>query len=291
MNFELKFDAIGTKWQITADIPSKKVQSRLTESIHSRIEAFDKAYSRFRSDSLVTRMSKEAGTFTLPDDGYPLLHFYEQLYRATNGAVTPLIGDVISDAGYDAAYSLQSKKLTKPPSWDEVLSYDEHSITLQKPAILDFGAAGKGYLIDIVGGILRAQGIEEFVINAGGDILQSTLKSDPLLVGLENPFNTQEAVGVVANNNQSICASAGSRRKWGKYTHIINSDTLESPQIVQATWVVASSAMLADGIATALFFTDPDKIKSSIQFAYAILRQDMSLEYGQGFPVVAIHKA
>lgn len=144
MTFELAFDAIGTKWQITAQtLQPTKAQLQITHLIKDRIEVFDKNYSRFRSDSLVSRMSQQPGTYDLPADGYTMLRLYEQLYQATEGKVTPLIGQAMSDAGYDVNYSLQPVKMIQPPAWENVLSYTSESITLKAPAILDFGAAGK----------------------------------------------------------------------------------------------------------------------------------------------------
>lgn len=146
-------------------------------------------------------------------------------------------------------------------------------------------------MIDIIGTLLQDNGFDEFVINAGGDILHSTLQSEPLQVGLENPFNTQEIIGIAAINNQSICASAGSRRKWAQYTHIIDPKSLESPQAIQATWVIAQSAMLADGLATALFFVPAAKLQPQFSFDYAILHHDMALHSSSAFPFVTLNQA
>lgn len=284
---DLSFDAIGTKWHITsAEELTKERLASLTQTIHHRIVQFDKHYSRFRRDSLVTKMSQRAGTYDLPTDGYALLQCYEQLYRASNGKVTPLIGQVIADLGYDAKYSFKIGKATPPPAWDDIIQYSEQHIILVKPALLDFGAAGKGYLIDIVSSLLAAAQLTDYMINAGGDILYKTAANNPLAVGLENPFDRTEIVGVVQLANQSICGSAGSRRAWGEYTHIIDPDKLATPQNVQASWVIADTAMLADGLATALFFTTPEKLSHSFRFSYAILRANMSLEYSRNFPVV-----
>lgn len=289
MGFAWTFDAIGTKWRITsADQPDPHhTDQSLEQAVRQRIEAFDKAYSRFRDDSLVMTMSRQAGTHQLPEDGFKLLQFYEQLYVATSGLCTPLIGQVISDAGYDASYSFSPGKLRTPPAWEQVIEgYDQRSITLRTPALLDFGAAGKGYLIDIIGDMLKAAGVEQFMINAGGDILSKNIAAGQ--IGLENPFNGQEVIGVVRIQNQSICASAGNKRQWSDYTHLINPMTLTSPQNITASWAVAPSAMVADGLATALFFTEPARLRAMFDFSYALLRADMSLEYDSSFPLVTV---
>ena len=111
------FQAIGTKWHIDIYKELDEAEkSDLFSKIKNRIDIFDKTYSRFRADSLVTKMSRESGTFTLPADAEAMFSLYRNLYLRTNGLVTPLIGNLISDAGYDAEYSLkQKKKLEKPP--------------------------------------------------------------------------------------------------------------------------------------------------------------------------------
>src|SRR3989338_5226434 len=109
---QLEFEAIGTHWNIELFNLSATVQtSVLKEKVLNRINEFDAIYSRFRDDSLVTKMSKAAGTYELPKDALPLLDLYQELYTLTNGLVTPLIGNALEQAGYDAAYSLEPKVL------------------------------------------------------------------------------------------------------------------------------------------------------------------------------------
>jgi thiamine biosynthesis lipoprotein len=55
-----EFEAIGTHWKIDLD-PGGKDLEEIQTQIKSRIEIFDKTYSRFREDSLVAQISKESG--------------------------------------------------------------------------------------------------------------------------------------------------------------------------------------------------------------------------------------
>lgn len=280
------FDAIGTKWDVQIhELITPKDWASLSHQLHARIEQFDKAYSRFRADTLVSQIAQQAGTYKLPPDGYKLLHFYEKLYTLTAGKVTPLIGQTLADAGYDAAYSLQPKLLTAPVPWEKVISYDTRRITVTQPILLDFGAAGKGYLVDILAELIEAAGIKSYLINAGGDIRQRSTDNEAVQVGLENPFDTSEAVGTLALNNASLCASSGSKRQWAGYNHIIDPTALKSPERVVATWVMAEDTLTADGLATALFFTSPKQLVGSFTFAYALLTKDGQLTYSKNFPV------
>ena len=71
---QFDFGAIGTTWHIDVyqEISDSK-KSEIFGYIQNRIEIFDKAYSRFRSDSLVTEMSQKSGEYVLPDDAICLI--------------------------------------------------------------------------------------------------------------------------------------------------------------------------------------------------------------------------
>ena len=280
---QFTFEAIGTAWQIDmyqelGDAAAAKLLSRVRE----RIELFDATYSRFRADSLVTRMSREPGTFALPPDAEPLLALYRDLYERTGGLFTPLVGDMLSDAGYDADYSLRQKKeLAAAPSWDETFEYAAGKLTMQKPAMLDFGAAGKGCLVDLVAEVLEESGISSYCIDAGGDILYKG--AEPIRVGLEDPESAGKAVGVSELKDGSICGSAGNRRAWGNFTHIMHPKEALSPKGVLAVWVTAKQAMFADAIATCLFFVPAETLKEKYDFEYVIVRAGRILEKSENF--------
>ncbi|HVW23316.1 MAG TPA: FAD:protein FMN transferase [Candidatus Saccharimonadales bacterium] len=277
-----EFEAIGTRWIIDFDRLNSSDSTVLLAAIHKRIDAFDRNYSRFRKDSLVSQMAHRAGRYELPPNAFKMLQFFERLYRATNGLITPLIGQTLVDAGYDAEYSLRPQQPAAAPKWEDVIQYDAQSLTLSRPVLLDFGAAGKGYLVDLLVEIIRAAGVDNFTINAGGDIFRS---GGPITVGLENPQNTTEAIGTIKVANQSLCASSVSRRDWGKYHHIINPETLASPRGILSTWVLADDCMTADGLATALFLVPPVAL-DELKFGYAVLSADMSLEQSSNFPAM-----
>lgn len=279
------FEAIGTQWKI--DVPGLPPEARadLLAEIEERIARFDRAYSRFRDDSLVADMARKAGTYRLPDDAAPMVGLYERLYRLTDGAVTPLIGQALVDAGYDAGYSLvQKKPLEHPPAWADVLSFDAPHLTLKKPALLDFGSVGKGYLIDLVGEILTRRGLKLFTINAGGDILYVDAHKTPLRVGLEHPDDAAQVIGVATITGGSICGSAGNRRAWGEFHHILDPRTLMSPKHILAAWAVAGSATVADALATCLFFVPPETLAKEFPFEYLIVNADYSCQASPGFP-------
>lgn len=280
----MTFEAIGTTWQIDlfTDL-SLEQQQLLFKKIRHNIEVFDQCYSRFRADSLVSQMAKLAGEYILPKDAKKMLDFYTDLNWLSKGLFTPCVGQLLSDAGYDEKYSLQAKKqLATPNDWKKI-NYTGEKISLQTPVLLDFGAAGKGYLLDLLAKLLQQEGINEFCLDAGGDLLHYTQTGKNLRVGLENPLNPQQVLGVFELSHGSLAASSGNRRKWGKFHHIINPLTNSSPTEILATWVNAAEAMVADGLATALFLVDPKQLTSQYNFDYLILYKNYSISKSTNF--------
>lgn len=284
LHADWSFEAIGTRWWIGIYEPINEIiRIKLQRDVAERIELFDTTYSRFRPDSLVTAMAERAGEYVLPEDAAPMLAMYRQLYDLTNGTITPLIGQSLSDAGYDANYSLQPGTVTPPPAWDDVLHYAAPVLTLSQPALLDFGALGKGYLVDIVCELLQGHGFTGFCVDAGGDMRAEGL-SEPLQIGLEHPSDTSMAVGVAQLQSGALCGSAGNRRAWGDYHHILNPHTGQSPQHIQAVWATAPTAMVADAMTTALFFVEPAELVKSFNFSYGIVYANNSMTYTPDFP-------
>jgi thiamine biosynthesis lipoprotein len=280
-----RFEAIGTQWQITIEQHITPAALReLKQVIATRVAQFDQHYSRFREDSLVTTMAQQAGSYQLPEDAKPLFDLYQELYGLSEGHMTPLIGHALSDAGYDADYSLRSKAIRATPPWSEVLHYDYPLLIVKQPVLLDLGAAGKGYLVDIVTQLIVAVGVTSFCINAGGDIVNHHVSQSLADIGLEHPLELGQVVGVATVPNGSLCGSAGNRRVWGEFHHLLDPDSKQSPGHLLATWVVAPSALLADGLATALFFAEATVLLRQYDFAYALIRSDLSLEHSADFP-------
>jgi FAD:protein FMN transferase len=282
-----KFQAIGTQWEIET---LEELDSRLQHRIHERIEQFDTTYSRFRQDSLVSRVATapEGGCFDFPDDSVALFELYDRLHTITGGAVDPLVGRDLELLGYDLEYSLTPvSELYRAKihaigkaSWSKDIIRDGTSIVTHRPLVIDFGAAGKGYLVDIISEILHKEGFNKFIVDGSGDLCHSGESS--IQVGLEHPFDPSMVIGVVNLKNHSMCASAVNRRAWGDgLHHIIDARTSVPVRDVVATWVIADNAATADGLATALFFTSACNLAEVFNFSYVRMFADGRAEFSE----------
>lgn len=279
------FSAIGTQWQIDIYNPLKEKDLKKVKSkVFERIEEFDATYSRFKDDSWVGKNRDFIGKSPLPNDIRPLLEIYQTLNKISEGKFTALIGRTLEEAGYDKDYSLKPRKLSKLPSFSESIGWDKENIFFKKKVILDFGAAGKGYLVDIVGKLLESEGTYNYCIDASGDILYKSQENEAIRIGLEDPEDPSRAIGVCELLNKSICGSAGNRRKWGKFHHTIDPLTLLSPSEVKAVWVVSETSLVADALTTCLYLDpNPERYKG-FKYECVILYKDNSAYRSFNFP-------
>lgn len=276
----MSFDAIGTRWQIDTEVP---LAPALLQRIRSRVERFDADYSRFRPDSLVRRLAASPGTYRFPADAAPLFALYRRLYDATGGAVTPLVGGALEHLGYGADYRLRRRAGPgRVPEWDDVLTVDGSVLTTREPVLLDVGAAGKGFLVDLVAGLLTDGGVEDFVVDASGDLVVRGTWTER--VGLEDPHHPGQVVGVAELTGAALCASATTRRSWGDgLHHIVDPGTGEPTTAVVATWVVHESCAVADGLATALFLAEPEQLSRGFGFRYVRMLADGRVQLSTDF--------
>ena len=122
--------------------------------------------------------------------------------------------------------------------------------------VIDVGAAGKGYLVDLIARALLDDGIDEFVVDGSGDLRHRG--AEPVVVGLEHPTRPGRVIGTVPLRDAALCASATTRRAWGEGLHHVHDGRTGRPvSDVVATWVIAADAATADGLATALFVSEP----------------------------------
>lgn len=275
-----RFEAIGTSWRIDTSDP---LPGAVAEMVTERVERFDRDWSRFRDDSLISAMARAPGRYRLPPDAPPLLAHYRELFEATQGRVSPLVGRSLEALGYDAAYRLRpALDIPSVPSWDDAIAWDGEVLEVVRPIVLDVGAAGKGYLADIVSDLLVAEGIDVHIVDASGDL---RTRGVPMRIALEHPLNPRKAIGVAELPDGAFCASATTRRAWGDgLHHVLDAATGLPVRGVIATWVLAPTALVADGLATALFFDpDPEFVALSTT-AFARMRDDGTVDVSPDFP-------
>jgi thiamine biosynthesis lipoprotein len=115
--------------------------------------------------------------------------------------------------------------------------------------------------------LLVASGHVAGIVDASGDLRQ--WGADPIRVALEHPLDPTKAIGIANVHNAALCASATNRRSWGNgLHHVVDATTGLPTRGVIATWAIASTALEADGLATALFFAEPERLMQEFDFTF-----------------------
>jgi thiamine biosynthesis lipoprotein len=260
------FEAIGTQWQIDAE---RDLTADEQGTVTELIDRYDATWSRFRDDAAITAL-RDGGTALLPvDQAEPLLDLYRRLARLTDDAVSPLVGASLEHLGYDRGYSfLAAGGHRSAPRMSE-LRWEPPELTAPSGTVLDVGAAGKGQVAGLVADLLSGLGLGIFTVDAGGDIVR---RGPTIRVGLEHPADPTRVVGIAELAGASIAASAINRRWWGEgLHHVIDGRTGAPITSLWATWVIAADPMVADGVATALFFVPPDVVEAEFDIDWVTL--------------------
>lgn len=275
-------NAIGTQWQIDTDVPLSEVQK---QDITDKIIAYDRVFSRFIEGSLIDRIHHAPGSYGFPPYANELFALYDELYELTGGVFTPLVGQILDDLGYDAAYALKQKETPKAPArWPDIARYENQVLTTTTPLLLDVGAAGKGHIVDLVAARIMQYGMKHYVVDAGSDMRIQRAPDAPLRIGLEHPLDTSKVIGVIELSTRSLCGSSINRRSWGGGLHHIIDPQTAAPSVgIIASWVIADTTMLADALATALFLVEPGVLQSRYAFDYIRINDAMQIDASGAF--------
>jgi thiamine biosynthesis lipoprotein len=271
-----RFDALGVPWRIDTELP---IPHAVRIAVADRVEAFDRAWSRYRDDSLVARIAREPGRHRLPAEAAVLLDLYAELYTATGGRVSPLVGGALAASGFGPRLAGVADAV---PLWQHALAWDGAHLDTASPVLLDVGAAGKGLLVDLVSALLAEAGIALSVVDGSGDL---RIREVPMRIALEHPGDATKAVGVAELSEGALSASAGNRRVLadGRH-HVLDAVTGLPVRDVVATWAVAADDLTADGAATALFFdVDPAWLERR-GVEWVRMLHGGTLEASPGFP-------
>jgi FAD:protein FMN transferase len=246
--------------------------------ISKEIARFESAYSRFLPDSQISHLNRDR---LLVNPGYELLELLnigKDFYTKTQGVFNPGIGGILENRGYDASYSFQNKGQGEVvPDFDKLVKIHKDKIELIGEGNIDLGGYGKGFLIDQLTKMFRAElGIQNFLINGGGDIYAAGEMDHEVI--LEHPFAPGYELGRIRLRNQGLGCSSNQKRVWKnpktgeKYRHIIHPKKLQS-RLDIGSFVVAENSIIADMMGTVVCLisrdnTMLDKIQSIVKFEY-----------------------
>lgn len=221
-------------------------------------ERIEKLYSRFRGDSVLSKLNSQAGEWvTLDQEFFDLIKFGEELRKKSDGAFDLTVKKILEGWGYDKDYSF--KEVDKGELGR--IEIREEELAVRVFGEIDLGGIGKGYALDRMKICLEE--FENFCINAGGDIFARgrNPEGEKWKIFFEHPNSPGEVIGFAEIDDFFAAASSGSKRKWGNKHHLVDVHTLAPAEKMLAVYTQADSGIKADSYATMLFVAGFEKAK------------------------------
>lgn len=262
------FFAMGTTCEIQYVCDDAALAGRFERMAIGWVEAFEAKYSRFREQSLISRINAAAGRewVEVDADVEQLLKLCDTIYFLTQGVLDPTALPLIRLWNYksdhpsipsDAAIAT-AKRLV---GWTKVQRAPGRIMLPEPGMALDFGGFGKEYAVDIVAQIAQEHDIANVLVDFGHDLraFGAPPGKPAWHIGLEDPRQPGSSAGSVAiTHGRGIASSGDYVRRFvidgRRYGHIVDPRTgwPVANGMAQAT-VIAPTCLHAGILSTTSF--------------------------------------
>jgi len=258
---------MGTQCEIQFTAPDEATGAAFGREAMRWVQQFEAKYSRYRPDSLVSRINAAAGRdwVALDSDAERLFALADQVYVLTRGIIDPTALPLLRIWNYQTERPRVPDKAAidearRKVGWQRVRRENGRIYLPEAGMGLDLGGFGKEYAVDYVAEIARRHGIEHVLIDFGHDVRVNGRASDGSMwtIGMEDPGRPgtvhrrllAESGGVATSGDYIRYFEAGGKR----YGHIIDPRTgyPVSNECLSVT-VVANSCLEAGLLATTAF--------------------------------------
>lgn len=265
--------SMGTTWTVHYIDATQRPVATVSALVEEALDLVVAQMSTWRVDSNLSLFNAAPTNtwHTLPSACFDVMDCALKVAADTQGAFDPTVGAVVNLWGFGS-----DGQRTSPPSLAEVqemhanagyqkLQLDrEHNRVLQPGGLyVDFSGIAKGYSVDLIADALLAAGIENFLVEVGGELFGTGIKPDgqPWWVALEtSPVISGVTESIVALHDLAIATSGDYRRYFDyqgqHYGHTIDPrtgfpiDDASNPLV--SVSVIHAKCMMADALATAL---------------------------------------
>jgi len=255
-------ETMGTNWSAAWYSPLGPAEATIENAFERLFETLIASMSTWQPLSLISRYNRLAAGEQIAIDPHfaKVMEMSFEIARLSGGAFDPCLGGEVLRRGFGAqGIADATSGLTFGPDvWRQILP---DSGTLYQPGgvALDLSAIAKGYAVDAMAGEMQRQGITQFLVEIGGEIVGRGVKPDgmPWWVDIENPYPDGTPWRIVPCGG--ALATFGdyrqSRLDAGRWvSHIIPSlDRVSDGGDLSSVSVLHDTCALADGWATALF--------------------------------------
>ena len=274
--------AQGTTYSITY---SDYLQRDFSYSIDSILGIIDNQLSTYNSNSFISLLNNSKDTCLSLIDKSMFTYCFKiskEINNKTNGFFNPAIYPLVNYWGF---YSDSNPSIDTLFIKDSLLSYidltnnfslNEDSLSAyickkSKYSKLDFNAVAQGYSVDLVGEFLKKMGVDNFLVEIGGELSSYGKNHENKLwrVGIEKPIDSSfvgeyEFQKIIELDNQSL-ATSGNYRKFKvingrKFSHSIDPKSgFPANNNLLSVTVVCEKAANADALATSFMVMGKEK--------------------------------
>lgn len=270
-----KKDAIGVRFSAMAcdgdirmaGLPEKQARA-LAEQAVAEVRRIEQKFSRYRADSVVSRINTAAGSdvwVDVDEETAHLLGFADQLWRLSDG-----LFDITSGV-LRRAWNFREPRLPDAATlealrpligWQQVelgAKPDDGGarVRLLRPGMeLDFGGFGKEYAADRAAAMLMQAGVQHGYVNLGGDLrfMGPQPNGQGWQIGVVHPRRADDVAATLTLLTGALATSGDYERYFDldgvRYCHILDPKTLHPASYWQSISVVAPVCTAAGALTT-----------------------------------------
>ena len=259
-------------------------QRDFRESIDSLLDDFDQTASLWVEGSLLRRVNDNKDSI-VNDCFAELVRMSTEMHELTEGCFDCTVGKLVNAWGFgfskrqemsDSTIEALLHHVGRQPI---VVTDDKGNKIVHKPSAettIDFNAIAQGYTTDLVSHFLESHGIENYLVDIGGEIYARGCKKDgtPWNVGIERPaenkYSERQIETVIGLKDLSVVTSGNYRKYYEKdgvrYSHKIDPTTGRPvDHTLLSVSVVDTAAWRADALATAFMVMGMDRALNFIE--------------------------
>lgn len=279
------FKAMGSPCELVLEGSSLSLLEQASERAVAEIARIEQKYSRYRPESLLSRINAQAGLAPVPldDETASLLRFADQIYRASEG-LFDITSGVLRMAWAPGLAALPSEQDLAPLlgliGWERVRWSDTEVFLPEIGMQLDFGGFGKEYAVDRATDLLAHMGVAHGYVNLAGDMrcLGPRTNGEAWRIGIQHPRDSNAMLAVLELSGGALATSGDYERAiWvdgEPYGHVLHPKTGNSVRGWQSVTVMAPLAVLAGAAATTAMLLESKGLSFLHQTGLGFLARD-----------------
>ena len=214
-----------------------------------------------------------AGEGNVPQEVLAVLETALTVAAASGGAFDPTILALTDLWSFDTGGRLptgpQVEQARGRVDFSRVIVSTDGRVVLPEGIGFDLGGIAKGAVVDLTADYLLDRGYEDFLIDAGGDILVSGLKQGRTSwrIAIRHPRNSQAVLGVLdmgKRGERIAVVTSGDYERYfeqdgERYHHILDPRSGYPAKALVSVTILAPTCTLADALSTAVFVLGPEE--------------------------------